>query len=123
MAIFSPWRAIAESPGTVRDGVGAVICGPPRLRPHWPIRPLRCPQKRGPSALRGGVASRNAAACKASSRLGAALRRSSVMHLALEESELAKRRKPEHGEQHDRQRGRIRRVPEAEPDLVDVVEQ
>src|SRR2546428_5897907 len=37
-----------------------VIVGPPRLRPHWPIRPLRCPQKRG----------RN-------SRLGAALRRSS----------------------------------------------
>src|SRR6266700_5400181 len=54
MAIFSPCRAIAESPGTVREGVGAVICGPPRLRPHWPTHlptePLRCPQKRGPSA-------------------------------------------------------------------------
>src|SRR5213082_3337267 len=51
MAIFSPCRAIAESPGTVREGVGAVICGPPRLRPHWPTHlptePLRCPQKRG----------------------------------------------------------------------------
>src|SRR5512132_2294073 len=32
---------------------------PPRLRPHWPIRPLRCPQR-----------GRN-------SRLGSALRRSS----------------------------------------------
>src|SRR6266567_7874573 len=78
MAIFSPCRVIAESPGTVREGVGAVICGPPRLRPHWPTHlptePLRCPQRRGPSALRGGVASRNAAACQANSRLGAALR-------------------------------------------------
>src|SRR5258706_3176287 len=53
------------------------LIGPPRLRPHWPIRPLRCPQ-RGPSALRGGVASRDPAACKANSRLGAALQRSSV---------------------------------------------
>src|SRR6266567_5559743 len=35
--------------------------GPPRLRPHWPIRPLRCPQMRGRS-----------------SRLGAAWRRSRV---------------------------------------------
>src|SRR5258706_2395206 len=59
----------------------------PRSSPHWPIQQLRCPQKRGPSAAapcrpapawttRGGVASRNAAACKADSRLGAALRRS-----------------------------------------------
>src|SRR5260370_18121546 len=59
MAIFSPWRAIAASPGTVRAEIGAVIGGPPRLRPHWPIRPLRCPQKRG-----------------SNSRLGAARRRS-----------------------------------------------
>src|SRR6266508_2474744 len=44
----------------LRTGSFALIGGPPRLRPHWPIRPLRCPQKRGPN-----------------SRLGAARRRSS----------------------------------------------
>src|SRR6266567_938423 len=45
-------------------------CGGSLMDPH-----ACCPQKRGPSALRRGVASRNAAACKANSRLGA-LRRS-----------------------------------------------
>src|SRR2546429_3640354 len=55
MAIFSPCRAIAESPGTVREGVGAVICGPPRWRPHWPTHlptePLRCPHRGSNSRL------------------------------------------------------------------------
>src|SRR5436190_23503310 len=61
------------------DGPTALIRVPPRLRPHLPIRPLRCP-RRGPSAAapcwpapawttRGGVASRNAAACKATRAL------------------------------------------------------
>src|SRR5439155_21373822 len=39
----------------------ATLIEPPRLRPHWPIGPLRCPQKRG-----------------SNSRLGAALRRKCV---------------------------------------------
>src|SRR5437764_1669290 len=31
----------------LRTGNPALTGGPPRLRPHWTIRPLRCPQKRG----------------------------------------------------------------------------
>src|SRR5438105_3278673 len=31
-----------------------LTCEPPRLRPHWPIRPLRCP-RRGRNSYRGAV--------------------------------------------------------------------
>src|SRR5207253_11381456 len=48
---------------------------------------------------------------------------SSVVHPALEKSELAQRGQSEHGEKQGRTRRRIRWVPEPETDLVDVVEQ
>src|SRR6266513_1739537 len=32
----------------LRTGSAAVTGGPPRLRPHWSIRPLRCPQRGSP---------------------------------------------------------------------------
>src|SRR5258705_11412966 len=46
-----------------------MLCGPPRLRPHWPIRPLR--SALGPQ--RGS-----------NSRLGTALRRSYDLEIALQ---------------------------------------
>src|SRR6266542_5205361 len=82
----------------------AVMGVPPRLR----LSPLRCP-RRGPSAAapcrpapagtaRGGVASRNAAACKADSRLGAALRRSCALADPL--AQQARGAENEHQDEH-----------------------
>src|SRR5437016_924077 len=49
--------------------------------------------------------------------------RSLVMDATLEEAELCERHQPQNREQHDGQRSRVCRIPEPEPDFVDIVEQ
>src|SRR5260370_6188455 len=56
---FSKCSSFNSSMLMTRESI--TLIGPPRLRPHWPMRPRRCPQKRGRH-----------------SRLGTARRRSSV---------------------------------------------
>src|SRR5438034_1509386 len=60
--LLTPWTVI--SPAMIA-GRGAAVIGPPRLRPMWPMRPLRCPRRGSNSRL--GTALRRS--CAHSSRL------------------------------------------------------
>ena len=97
-----------------------------RTRPDGtPSTPRRAAA--APTARRAATRRRS----RARARRRAARRRGSqaligtltVMRPALEEHELRERGRAEQHQQHHRQRGRVGRVPEAEADLVDVVEQ
>src|SRR5450432_2953703 len=92
-----------------------------RIRPDETRSRSRTPA--AVSTARRAATRRSSRARDRGSRLAMDGSQSLVMHLALQEPELEERDDTEKHQQHHGQRGGIRRIPEPEADLIDVIEE